>query len=98
MKAQEIKSLGCRKLIADISELDSIGSTGISFFVGLYTSTMKDIPGRFVLVGPSPRVLEVLTLTRLSTIIPMAEDLASGLAFCSRAEDKAKPAQAGSLG
>ena len=92
MKAQEIKSRGCRKLIADIRELDSIGSSGIGFFVELYTSATKDTAGRFVLVGASMRVLEVLTITRLNTIIPMAEDLAAGLAFCAREDEKARRA------
>jgi anti-anti-sigma factor len=83
-KSREIKSLGCRNLVADIRELDSIGSSGIGFLVDLLTSITKDSAGRFVLAGPSPRVLEVLTLTGLSAIIPIAEDLAAGLAFCAR--------------
>jgi len=92
MKAREIKSLGYPKLIADISELDSIGSAGLGFFVDLYTSTTKNTSGRFVLAGPSPRVLEVLALTRLSTIIPIVEDLAAGLAYCAGEDDKARHA------
>jgi anti-anti-sigma factor len=92
MKALAIKSLGCRKLIADICELDSIGSAGLGFFMDLYTSTTKNATGRFVLAGPSPRVLEVLALTRLSTIIPIVEDLAAGLAYCTGEEEKARHA------
>jgi anti-anti-sigma factor len=85
-KAQEIKRMGCSKLIADIRELDSIGSAGIGFFVDLHTSMTKDIAGRFVLVGPSPRVLEVLALTGLSTVIHIVKDLEAGLAYCAREE------------
>jgi anti-anti-sigma factor len=96
-KAQTIKSLGCTKLIADICELDSIGSEGIAFFVDLYKSTTKDIAGRFVLASPSPRVLEVLTLTGLSTIIPFVNDLAAALTYCAREENKTHQA-ASSLG
>jgi len=36
--------------------------------------------GRFVLIGANSRVREVLELTRLSTIIPLAEDMNAGLA------------------
>jgi stage II sporulation protein AA (anti-sigma F factor antagonist) len=86
-KAQAIKNPGCRKIIADICELDSIGSTGIGFFVDLYTSVTKDTVGRFVLVGASQRVLKVLAVTGLNKIIAMAPDLAAGLAFCAE-EDK----------
>jgi anti-anti-sigma factor len=97
MKAQAIKSLGCDKLIADISELDSIGSDGIGFFVDLHTSTTKDAAGRFVLASPSARVPEVLTLTGLSTVIPIAKDLAAALAYCARQGDTARHS-ASSLG
>jgi anti-anti-sigma factor len=96
IQARAIKSLGCRKIVADIRKLDSIGSSGIGFFVGLHTSTLRN-GGSFILVGPSPRVLEVLTLTRLSKIIPIASDLAAGLAFCARGADKADAARS-SLG
>lgn len=92
MRAQEIKSLGCNKLIADLRGLDSAGSSGISFLVDLYKSLTKDTAGRFVLASPSPRVLEVLALTGLSTVIPIVDDLAAGLAYCSREEDQAQHA------
>jgi len=85
-KAQEIKRVGCSKLIADIRELDSIGSAGIGFFVDLHTSMTKEIAGRFVLVSPSPRVLEVLALTGLSTVMEIVKDLETGLAYCAREE------------
>jgi len=81
-KVKEIKSLGCRMILADVRELDSTGSTGIGFFVDLHTSVTKNSVGSFVLVGTSPRVFNVLDLTRLNKIIPTAPDLAAGLAFC----------------
>jgi len=77
-KAAEIKSKNCNKVLADLRELLSIGSTGIGFLVGIYTSVTKSPGGRFVLVSPSRRVREVLDLTRLSTVIPLVEDIASG--------------------
>src|SRR6516225_10068215 len=68
-KVQEIKNLGCNRLVADIRELDSIGSAGISFFVELYTSITKRPGSRFVLSGASARVREVLEITRVDTIL-----------------------------
>ena|ERR1035438_6509909 len=79
-KAAAIKSQNCNKLLADLRELLSIGSTGLGFLVGLYTSVTKSSGGRFVLVGANRRVREVLVLTRLSSVIPMVADVASGLA------------------
>ncbi|MGD1069246.1 MAG: STAS domain-containing protein [Bryobacteraceae bacterium] len=91
-KAREIKSLGCGKLVVEIGGVDSTGSSGIGFFVDLYTSIAKNPAGRFVLAGPSPRVLEVLRITRLSTVIPIARNLEEGLAFCAREEGTASHA------
>jgi len=78
-KRDEIKGANCKKVLADFSEVLDIGSAGIGFIVGVYVST-KNSGGRFVLVGPRPRVREVLDITRVSTVIPLAADIASGLA------------------
>jgi anti-anti-sigma factor len=77
-KKDEIKGANCKKVLADFSEVSEIGSAGIGFIVGVYTST-ENSGGRFVLVGPRPRVREVLDLTHVSTVIPLAADIASGL-------------------
>ncbi len=78
-KKDEIKGANCKKVLADFSEVPDIGSAGIGFIVGVYTST-KNSGGRFVLVGIRPRVREVLDITRVSKVIPLAADIASGLA------------------
>jgi anti-anti-sigma factor len=80
-KGDEIKAMPITKLLADFSQVHSVGSTGIGFVVGLFTSTTKKPGGRFVLVGVRPRVKEVLDLTRLSTILPLAENVDLGLAY-----------------
>jgi anti-anti-sigma factor len=79
-KLEEVRNRRSDKVLADFREVSSIGSTGLGFVVGVYTSVVKIPGGRFVLVGANPRVREVLDLTRLSTIIPLAEDMSSGLA------------------
>ena len=83
-KASEITELRCTKLLGDLNEVPSIGSMGIGFVVGLYTSIHKVPGGRFVLVGANPQVRQVLDLMGLSTVIPLAEDVDSGLAVLSR--------------
>lgn len=82
-KRDEIKGLNCKKVLADFREVSEIGSAGIGFIVGVYTSVTKNTGGRFVLVGLQPRVREVLDLTRVSTIIPSAADMPAGLAALS---------------
>jgi len=91
-KAEEIKSSGCRRVMADFRDVPYVDSTGIAFVVGVYTSVTRSLGGRFVLVGPSHRVREVLDLTRLSTVIPIYPDEASGLTALRAASAKATSA------
>ena len=67
-------------MLVDFRDVISVGSTAIGFLVAVYSSVTKNPEGRFVLVGAQPRVREVLDLTRLSSILPMAGDIASGMA------------------
>src|SRR5207302_9867733 len=80
IKTEEIKGLNCKKVLADFSEVSDVGSTGIGFIVGVYTST-KNSGGQFILAGLRPRVREVFDVTHVSTVIPLAADIASGLAI-----------------
>jgi anti-anti-sigma factor len=83
-KLDEVRKRRRDKVLADFRDVSSIGSTGIGFVVGVYTSVIKLPNGRFVLTGANPRVREVLDLTRLSSIIPLANDLSSGLAMLQK--------------
>lgn len=86
-KRDEVSSLGCKKVLADFREVSDIGSAGIGFIAGVYKST-RDSGGRLIVVGLRPRVRELFDLTRISTIIPLAPDMASALAALS-CEDEA---------
>jgi anti-anti-sigma factor len=79
VKRDEIKELNCKKVLADFSEVSQVGSAGIGFVVGVYTST-RNSGGRFILVGLRPRVREVFDVTHVSTVIPLGADIESGLA------------------
>jgi anti-anti-sigma factor len=78
-KLDDIKKLACTKVLADFRDVSSVGSMGVTFIVGIYTSVVRKPGGRFVLVGTSSQVRHVLELTRLNTVIPQASDVASGL-------------------
>lgn len=90
-KMDDIKRLACNKVLADFQDVGSLGSMGVTFIVGIYSSVIRKPGGRFVLAGASPHVQHVLDLTRLSTVITLASDLASGLAVL-RAEAPKNPA------
>ena len=84
LQTEEIKGRNYSKLLVDLSEVSSIGSTLIGFIVDLYTFTTKKPDGRFTLASAHPRVMEVLDLTRLSTVIPAAADTGAALAALRR--------------
>jgi anti-anti-sigma factor len=75
-KMEEIEALKCAKVLADFRDVRSVGSTGLSFLVGLHRTS----GGHFVLARIQPRVREALEITRLSTVIRLAEDIDQGLA------------------
>jgi anti-anti-sigma factor len=78
--SDQVKNQGLTKVLVDLRDLSSIGSTGMGFLAGLYTSIVKLPGGKFVLVGSNQRVREAFELTRLDTILPMAANVATGLA------------------
>lgn len=82
-RLEHIKVVACRRLLADFSDVSSIGSMGVGFLVAVFTSVIRSGGGRFVLVGAQPFVKQVLEITRLDTVIPMAGDMTSGLAALS---------------
>jgi anti-sigma B factor antagonist len=79
-KADELKAGGCLKVMMDFREVPYADSTGIAFIIGVYTS-VTNLGGRFVLAGLNRRVREVLDLTRLSSVIPIATDEPAALEF-----------------
>ena len=79
-KADELKKLHKGKVLVDLSQMPHIGSAGIGFLVGIYTS-LEAVSGRCIFAGMQPRVQEIFENTRLNTILPFADDAASGLAM-----------------
>ena len=79
-KAEELKSSGRTKVVADFSQVSYIDSTGIGFLIAVYTSLTKDGGGSFVLAGPNLRVRQVLQLTKLNTILNTYDDVAAAVA------------------
>jgi len=78
-KVDELRATGSSKVIADLSEVPYLDSTGIGFLVGLYTSTMNRKGGSFIVSNPGPRVRHVLQIMRLAEIVPIAADEAGAI-------------------
>ena len=79
-KLDDIKRLACIRVLVDFQDVTSIGSMGVTFIVGVYTSVARKPGGRFVLAAANPLVQHVLHLTGLSTVLPQSPDVASGQA------------------
>ena len=75
-KMEEIKTLACTKFLANLEGVTSLDCWGLGFIISLY----KASGGRLVLMKAQPQVREVLDITRLSTVIPLAADIETGLA------------------
>ena len=79
-KLDQIRRLRSTSILADFTAVVSIGSTGISFVINLYQMVAREPRGRLILAGANPLVRQALDLTGVSRIIPLANDVESGLA------------------
>ena len=74
-KVEEIRTLTCTKFLANFEDVTSLDCWGLGFIISLY----KASGGRLVLMKAQPQVREVLDITHLSTVIPLAADIETGL-------------------
>lgn len=78
-KLGDIRRLNCHRVLADFSEVPSIGSMGLTFLVRVHNFALG-ASGGFVLTGAGPLVRQALQVTRLSGVIRVAANPALGLA------------------
>ena len=83
-KLDQVRRLRTARVLADFSEVASIGSTGVGFLVSLYRMVTREAGGRLVLAGANTLVRQALKITGLSKIIPLADSFHSGLTLLSR--------------
>ena len=77
-KLDTIRNTKESRVLVDVSEVDSIDSTGVGLLLNICTAIARIPNGRFVLVGANSRVRHVLHATRLNEVISLADDLSSG--------------------
>lgn len=76
---QDLIAAGRVNLLLDLSQVGTLDSQGIAALVRAAVSARKR-EGRLLLLKPSPRVLEVLEVTRLITLLEIQDDEAKALA------------------
>jgi anti-anti-sigma factor len=69
----------CRNVVVDCRAAPYLDSTGIAFVVGLY-NLLSRFGGHVALANVSPRIREVLDITKLDGIIPAFDDEQTALA------------------
>ena len=79
-RMEDIRGLaGCR-VLADFREVTSIGSTGLAFVISIFKCVTSRPTGLLVMAGLDRRVRQVFDVTHLTGLIPLADDIDSGLA------------------
>jgi anti-anti-sigma factor len=79
-RMEDIRGLaGCR-VLADFREVTSIGSTGLAFAISIFKCVTSRPTGLFVIAGVNPRVRRAFDIAHLTGLIPVADDIDSGLA------------------
>ena len=66
-------------LFIDLSETDYVNSDGLGAFIQL-SKAAESHSRRFVLVSPNPQLREVLSMTRLDTLLHIVDDVKSAIA------------------
>ncbi|MBV8844365.1 MAG: STAS domain-containing protein [Bryobacterales bacterium] len=77
---QAIRALDANRMLADLHDVSSIGSTGLGFIVAIFASITNRPCGRFVMTGLNDHVRKAFDVTRLSEIIPIAADMSTAIA------------------
>lgn len=70
---RHLTAQGKRKLLLNLAKLSKIDSSGVSLIVEMYAS-LKRKAGALKLLSPRGGVLDVLTLFRLTGVIPCFDD------------------------
>jgi anti-anti-sigma factor len=78
-KISEVANHGIHKLILDLSGIEYIDSAGLGALMILY-GNMKVRGGKFRLVAPRAKVLEVLKMTHTDSILNIDRNLEAALA------------------
>ena len=76
-QVQEVFRAGLRRFVFDLSELEYAGSLGLRLMVGLANQVKPE--GRVAVCGPNPKVRSMLTMTKLTEVLPEYPSRAAAL-------------------
>lgn len=67
-----------KHFIIDLSALKHINSTGLGVFITLYTK-VKGKGGEMIVCNPSENIMNLLTITKLTSVFTLADNLTESL-------------------
>jgi anti-sigma B factor antagonist len=71
---QQLQELGATRVVLDFRQVPYVDSTGLAFIVELHKA-LKQRGGQAVIVQSSPRIQEVLNLTRIADVVPVYDGM-----------------------
>jgi anti-sigma B factor antagonist len=74
-----LKDQGAPKTIIDLSKTTYVDSAGIGALVTAYTS-VTSAGGALALAGASPRIIDLLKITRLDSVFPIFDSVDAAIA------------------
>ena len=74
----DLLSKGDKQIVFNLSDVDHIDSSGLSYLVSVYTSVRRE-GGELKLLNPTKKVQDVLRFTQLNAIFDILDDEAAGL-------------------
>jgi anti-sigma B factor antagonist len=69
---------GVSHFLIDLSQLKHINSTGLGVFITLYTK-VRGKQGEMVLVNPSENIVNLLTITKLTSVFAIVDTPEQGM-------------------
>jgi anti-anti-sigma factor len=79
-------ALGHKRLILDLAHVDYVSSVALRILVGAWQRA-RESKGNLVLVGVKPRILEILQITGLDLVFPVAETQGQAIALFTRTKN-----------
>ena len=75
---KNLLSLGHRQILVNLAEISYVDSCGVGELVSAYTSVVRQ-GGQIKFVSPTPRVRELLAISKLLTVLDVCDSEADAL-------------------
>ena len=89
VEVEEELEAGTSKFIIDLSDLEYMNSTGLNIMINLMNKSRNN-GGEAVIVGASPRIKSLFTVTKLHSVFKMKDNRQEALAYFNNQSSPSK--------